>query len=169
MDFMEYFCIACAIGVLVLMTILKVKDVKKYRRTPPDGKVFIKTFYDTITDIYLGQTRVKTEYFTSTVNGITFNVNVKKDETPAGLKYETIPLHKSYCAYINNEAVCRVHILQVNCKDKIYLDFSAKRKCTEIVEIIEGALPAAKAANKQYYKDTGFYSDKTSFYSVEDK
>lgn len=157
---MGIFCIVITIVVLV-------KDIKEARNTAPHGKTFTKKFYEKLVEIHKAGEVTGAPGFISKVKGLSFTVNIVKDEVPKGLEYETIPIYKSYCVYVDNEAVCRAHILQIDFKDKIYLEFSSKRKYAEVIEIVESVYTQAKEALAEYNKKW-YNADKQSFFYNKD-
>ena len=159
----KMFAICVLIGFSIGIIISIIRDVKAERRRAPDGKVFVKEFSEKLIYIQKALSNSNKDNFVIEKLHHSFNVNVVKEEVPEGLEYSTIPVHKSYCAYINDEPVCRVHVIHVNCKDKYYLDFSRKRPYKEAIEILETAYSSAKALRKEYYKD--MFKEPTSFYN----
>ena len=161
----EVYAVCALIGFIIIFIASIIRDIKLERRRAPDGKVFIKDFSEKLIDIQRALSSSNKDNFVVEKLHHSFNVNVVKDEGPEGLEYNTIPVHKSYCAYINNEPVCRVHVIHVNCRDKYYLDFSRKRPYKEAIEILEAAYNSAKVIRKEYYKD--MFKEPTSFYTTE--
>lgn len=165
MSFTEWMYILMGIFFIIANTILITKNIKDERNSAPNGKTFVKKFYEKLTDIEKALQIAKVPSFDTNIKGYSFKVSVKKDDTPKGLEYETIPVYKSYCVYINNEAVCRAHILHINCKDKIYIEFSSTRKYAEVIDIVNNVHNQAKEIltenNKKYFntdKDSFFYN-----------
>jgi hypothetical protein len=145
-----------------------VKDIKDTRNSMPHGKTFTKKFYKKLTDISKAEEIAKVPGFVSKLKGLDFSVNVVKDDVPKGLMYETIPAYKSYCIYIDNEAVCRAHSLHIEYKDMVYLEFSSKRPYKEIVEIVENVYTQAEEILAEHNKKI-FNTDSHSFYNKSNK
>ena len=153
----------------IIITIIYIvcisRSIIKYKNSAPHGTTFTKKFLAKLVNIDRALYWAEVPSFSTWVNGQNFNVTVRKDETPKGLEYESISAYKSYCAYIDNEAVCRVHILHVNCKDTIYLEFSSKRKYDEIIEIINNVYTQAENILTEHDKKW-FNTDRRSFYNT---
>lgn len=147
---------------------LIIKDIKDVRNSMPHGKTFTKKFYKKLTDISKAIEIAKVPGLVSKLKGLDFSINVVKDDVPKGLMYETIPAYKSYCVYIDNEAVCRAHILHIEYKDTIYLEFSSKRHYKEIIEIVENVYAQAEEILAEYNKKI-FNTDSHSFYNKSSK
>jgi hypothetical protein len=143
-----------------------IKNIKDYRNSAPYGKRFIKRFYDKLTSIDRALHIADAPSFVTAVNSKTFKVTVRKDETPKGLEFETIPVYKSYCVYIDGEAVCRAHVLHINSKNKIYIEFSSKRKYSEVIEIVDSVYVMAKEILTEDTKKW-LSTDKRSFYETK--
>ena len=130
---------------LVVYFYIIISEIKKSRNTTPYGKTFIKKFHKIVKDIEEAQRISKHTVMTCFANGGMFKVAVKKDDTPEGIQYRTIPVYKSYGIYINDELVCREHIF----KDKSYFEFSSDRKTDEVVTLVKEAhIPAREIIDK---------------------
>lgn len=166
---MEFFVIIVASVFYIIVTIA---EIRKYRRQAPNGKVFTRKFSDLISAICRASEYDKAKSSLETVvNNKTFKVQVLTELTCKSLKYDTIPTYKSYLIYINEELVCREHILSLDYKEeKVYFEFSFKRELNEIVEIITSAAMEAKKINTAHFNKL-LNSDKQSFFinTEEDK
>ena len=153
MERLNILVVLVTLGVATSWTIACIKEIKEFRNSVPNGKAFVKKFYNKVISINIAQQVLELP-----------NI-VSQEMVPEGLEYKTIPKYKSFCIYIEDEAVCRVHILEVNYKNKICFDFSSKRPRCEIIEIIDEAYLIAekelKEFNKKYYNinKNSFYSD----------
>lgn len=136
-------CIICwIIGII--------KEVRASRRMAPYGKVFKKEFAEIIDNIYKAQNYSKNEHMPVFTNGMKFDIRVAEYKQ-IGLEYSTIPMYKYFDIYINEELVCREHIIKEFSKDKVWFEFSSKRKRDEIINIIKEAdAPAKEILNKGY-------------------
>ena len=145
-----------------------ITDIKVARRQAPNGKVFIRDFMEMIDDIETALTDSKKEYLEAFISGnFKFNVRVTKEVPYVGLEYETIPMYKSHAIYIDDELVCRVHVIHKNCKDTTFIEFSSRRKRDEVIDIVK---KAQKVANEYNHENiTKWFSkyDSKSFYSEE--
>jgi hypothetical protein len=87
-----------------------------------------------------------------------------------GLEYSSIPKYKCYDVYINEELVCREHIIRELSTDKIWFEFSSRRERDEIITIIKEAdTPSkeiSKQSNKELYQKLGLVSK--SFFEFND-
>lgn len=165
---MEFFVL---IVICVFYTTVTIAEIRKYRRQAPNGKVFTRKFSDLIYAICRVSEYDKSKSSLETVvNNKTFKVQVLTELMCKSLKYDTIPAYKSYLIYINDELVCREHILSLNYKEKVYFEFSSKRELDEIVEIITSAATVAEKINTAHFKKL-LNSDKQSFFinTEEDK
>lgn len=143
-----------------------INDIKAFRRQAPYGKVFIRDFMEMLDDIETALTNSKEEYIEAFVSGnFKFNVKVEKEIPHIGLEYETIPMYKSYAVYIDDEIVCRAHVIRQLSKDHTFLEFSSKRKRDEVIDIVKKADEVARELNhERVVKWFGKYDSK-SFYS----
>lgn len=140
-----------------------IREIKIARNSAPNGKTFIKRFHEKIVGLLKVQQVNHIEHLNLKINNeLSFVVKVIKEVVPPGLQYETIPMYESYCVYINGEAVCRVHVIEVHFKKKAYLEFSSKRKTNEIVDIIESTYNNYKKDLDNYYNSLS--GIKLSFY-----
>ena len=135
-----------------------VRDIKRARRQPPYGKVFKEEFKKIIDDIYRAQLVSKhTAINCRDVDG-RFMVRVAEYKQ-IGLEYSSIPMYKCYDVYINEELVCREHIIRELSKDKIWFEFSSKRERDEIITLVKAAHVCAKEClelnSKEYYEKLG--------------
>lgn len=154
------------------MIISSIRDAKKARRTPPNGKVFIKEFISIIDDLIHTQEFAKVESIWALKERMTFKVRVEEEIMQKGLQFETIPRYKSYLIYINDEPVLREHIIDINYKKVTNFEFSSKRDKLEVVDIITEAHKQTKeireARNKEINERLGFGTGNKSFYDVEE-
>ena len=157
----KYIMIALTIIMAIVYTISIIRDIKRWRREAPNGKVFKKEFAKIIDDICNAQQISKNEYMPAFVNNVMFKVEVDEYK-PMGLEYSTIPMYMCYDIYINGEIVCREHIIKELNKNKIWFEFSSKRKRDEIIVIINSANESAKEicqkSNKEMYERLGLVS-----------
>jgi hypothetical protein len=150
-----------------------VRDIKRARRQSPYGKVFKKEFAEIIDNIYRAQLISKhTAMNCRDVDG-RFMVRVTEYK-PEGLEYSTIPMYRCYDVYINDELVCREHIIRELSKDKIWFEFSSKRERDEIITLVKAAHVCAKEClelnSKEFYEKLGLVSKSFFEYSnTEDK
>ena len=151
--------------IFVGMLYVVVKDVRAARRRAPNGKIFIRDFMEMIDDIERALTDSKKDYFEAFVSGnFNFKVRVNKEVPYSGLEYETIPMYKSHAIYIDDELVCRVHVIDRNCKKHNFIEFSSRRKRAEVIDIVK---KAQKVANEYNHENiTNWFSkyDSKSFY-----
>ena len=89
---------------------------------------------------------------------------MKKEVPYDGLEWETIPMYYGYGVYINDEIVCRVHIIDANCKKIHFIEFSSKRDRDEVIEIIKEAHKTAKEHNHDQWTKWFSKYDSKSFY-----
>lgn len=154
--------ISVAVGFGLYMTIT---EIKASRRQAPDGAVFVRDFMGMVNDIETALTDSKKDYLEAFVSGnFKFKVRVNKEVPYVGLEYETIPMYKSHAIYIDDELVCRVHVIHKYYKDKTFVEFSSKRKRDEVIDIVKKAHKVAKEHN--YENITKWFSkyDSKSFY-----
>ncbi len=150
----------------IIMVWIIFRNVKDARNSAPNGKTFVKKFYKKLTDIEKALQTARASSFNTNIKGHSFKVAVRKDDGPKNLEYEIIPVYKSYCVYIDDEAVCRAHVLHINCKDKIYIEFSSSRKHAEVIDIVDSVHSQAEEILTNYYKKY-FHVDKNSFFNNE--
>ena len=157
--------IIVGILMLILYTSYIVKDVKKMRREAPYGKVFKREFANTIDKLHRAYSRSKNEPIHIIVNSKDFKVKAE-EYAPKGLQYSSIPMYKCYDVYINDELVCKEHIIRDDSKDKVWFEFSGNRKRDEIIDIINATKDSVneilKQSNKEMYKRLGL-SEKSFF------
>lgn len=171
---MDKWCLAIFNIIFIACVIISViKDIRAVQRSAPYGKVFKKEFSEIIEDIFKAQKISDQTHIPAFVNNILFKV-VVDEYKPSGLEYSTIPMYKCYDIYINEEIVCREHIIRENCKDKIWFEFSRKRDRDEIITLVKAAYEPAKEIlqknNKELYERLGFVSKSFfGFSSSEDK
>ena len=107
-------------------------------------------------------------------NGMKFDIRVAEYKQ-IGLEYSSIPMYKCFDVYINEELVCRQHIIKELSKDKVWFEFSSQRKRDEIINIIKEADEPAKEFlkknNKELYEKLGLVSKSffTEFNSSENE
>ena len=146
---------------IICLVISIIKDVRTVRRCAPYGKVFKREFAKIISDIYKAQEISKNEHMPVFTNRITFKIRVDEYK-PVGLEYSTIPMYKCYDIYINDELVCKEHIIRECGKDKIWFEFSRQRERDEIITIIKSAYEYAKEIlqknSEELYKRLGLVS-----------
>lgn len=145
-----------------------IQDIRAARRAAPYGKVFVRDFMEMIDNIETALTNSKKDCLEAFVTGnFKFKVKVEKETPYIGLEYETIPMYKSYAVYINDEIVCRAHVITKYSKDYTFLEFSSKRKRDEVIDIIKKADNVAREYNHE--RITNWFSkyDNKSFYSED--
>ena len=162
--------------VMLILTIIMVivyiasiiRDIKQSRRMAPYGKVFKKEFAEIIDNIYRAQLYSKNEHMPVFTNGMKFDIRVAEYKQ-VGLEYSSIPMYKCFDVYINEELVCRQHIIKELSKDKVWFEFSSQRKRDEIIDIIKEADAPAKEFlkknNKELYEKLGLVSKSFFEYS----
>ena len=150
------FMIFCGLGLIW-------SNIRAFRRTPPNGKAFIKKFVNKVKTIQSVLKQNEVPYLRTTIKNHSFNVKVVNEEAQVGLKYSTIPMHSSKLVYINDEAVCRVHSMDYDFSKKYFLEFSSDRKLNEIIEIIDEVYKIANKLEKDYWNNQ-FSLDDKSFY-----
>ena len=150
--------------VFVLYMILG--DIKECRRKAPYGKVFVRDFMEMIDDIETAIIHSNKEYIDTFINGnFKFKVKVKKELPYTGLEFVTIPMYKSYAVYIDDEIVCRAHIIRQLSKDHTFLEFSSNRKMDEVIDIVKKAYKVAREYNHERINNWFSKYDSKSFYS----
>lgn len=141
-------------------------DIKAARRQAPNGKIFIRDFMEMIDDIETALTDSKKEYLEVVVSGnFKFKVRVNKEVPYVGLEYETIPMYKSHVIYIDDELVCRAHVIDRNCKKHNFIEFSSRRKRDEVIDIVKKAQKVANEHNHEHVINWLSKYDSKSFYS----
>ena len=147
-----------------------IKDIKETNNKAPNGKKFIKKFDEIVDDIHTAQIKSKVQEMWATKNNKTFKVRVEHKPSDS-MDFTT--RYKLNNIYINDELVCKEHILKVYSKDIVTFEFSHKRDIDEIVDIVTIAHKQAKEIIDEYYKEMLNISKETkSFYSYsnsEDK
>ena len=170
----KYIMTILTITITIVYIISTIKEIKQCRREAPNGKVFKKEFAEIIDNICRAQQISKNEHMPAFVNNVMFKVEVDEYK-PMGLEYSTIPMYMCYDIYINGEIVCREHIIRELSKNKIWFEFSSKRKRDEIIAIINSANESAKEirqkSNKEMYERLGLVNKSffTEFSSTEEK
>ena len=165
---MNWYGFSITLILLIIYIILFIKQTKRIRNSPPNGKTFIKKFYKIINDIYGAQDIDKCDYINAKIDDkFNFRVNIVRDNTLGPLENINIKVYESFSIYINDEIVCREHILNVlNGKAGIYFEFTRDRDQQEVVDIIKAAhISAIKIINegiKKYINPSknSFYSEK---------
>jgi hypothetical protein len=75
-------------------------------------------------------------------------------------------MYKSYAVYIDDELVCRVHVIHKDCKDKVfYVEFSSRRKRDEVIDIVKKAQKVANEYNHEHAVQWFSKYDSKSFYT----
>lgn len=166
---MDKWCVAIfGITCILCWIIATIKSVRESNRMAPYGKVFKKEFAEIIDNIYRAQLYSKNEHMPVFTNGMKFDIRVAEYKQ-VGLEYSSIPMYKCFDIYINEELVCREHILRELSKDKVWFEFSSQRKRDEIINIIKEADEPAKEFlkknNKELYKKLGLVSKSFFEYS----
>lgn len=161
-----WFAVILISGVVAFCLYTVITDIKASRRQAPYGKVFIRDFMEMIDDIETALTDTRKEYLEAFVTGnFKFKVRVEKETPYIGLEYETIPMYKSYAVYIDDEIVCRAHVIRQLSKDHTFLEFSSKRKRDEVIDIVKKADKVARELNHERVVKWFSKYDSKSFYS----
>jgi hypothetical protein len=157
------------IAFIIVFVVSTVKDIKRWRRQPPYGKVFKKEFAEIIDNICRAQKISEYAHLPTFVNNIMFKVEVDEYK-PMGLEYSTIPMYMCYDIYINGEIVCREHIIKELSKNKIWFEFSSKRERDEIIAIINATNEPANEILKKNHKEINekYGLAKKSFFKYSD-
>jgi hypothetical protein len=119
----------------------------------------------------------ETDFITVSNKGAQFRVSVsfKEIAEAKSLNSSSHSVYRFYNVFINDELVCRLHILES--KDNILsqhlIEMSDTRKEAEIAELIKLAYKSSKQVQKKYYKNVTFTSldldKKSSFYDLSSK
>lgn len=150
---MDKWCVAIFGIICIICWIIGIiKEVRASRRMAPYGKVFKKEFAEIVDNIYKAQNYSKNEHMPVFTNGMKFDIRVAEYKQ-IGLEYSTIPMYKYFDIYINEELVCREHIIKEFSKDKVWFEFSSQRKRDEIINIIKEANISAKEFLDKGYKE----------------
>lgn len=167
----DIWCAVIIISVVVGFSLyMTITEIKASRRQAPDGKVFVKDFMEMIDDIETALTDSKKDYLEAFVSGnFKFKVRVNKEVPYTGLEYETIPMYKSHAIYIDDELVCRVHVIHPYYKDKVFIEFSSRRKIEEVIDIVKRAQKVANEYNHEHAVNWFSKYDSKSFYSEDKK
>ena len=167
----DIWCVVIIIAVVVVSFLyMAVTDIKSVRRQPPYGKVFVRDFMEMIQDIETALTNSKKEYLEAFISGnFKFKVKVEKEIIHIGLEYETIPMYHSHAIYIDDELVCRAHVIDHNCKKHNFIEFSSRRKRDEVIDIVKKAHKVANEYNHENITNwfSKYYSK--SFYTEDTK
>ena len=149
-------------GIIMLILTFKgiKRDIKAARNEIPYGKDFKKEFSKVVEDVAHAYGLNNNVAIPCWVNGVMFKVIVKKIDTNH-LNYSQ--MYKCYYISINEELVCKEHIIHNNCKDHIYFEFTDKRDTKEIVEIIREAQKPAKEIHHNRVKELGLYPYKSKY------
>lgn len=166
---MDKWCVAIfSITCIICWIIVIIKEVRASRRMAPYGKVFKREFAEIIDNIYRAQLYSKNEHMSVFTNDMKFDIRVAEYKQ-IGLEYSTIPMYKCFDIYINEELVCRQHIIKELSKDKVWFEFSSQRKRDEIIDIIKEAdeptKEILKQSNKELYEKLGLVSKSFFEYS----
>lgn len=152
--------------VVVYMMYMVVGDIKEVRRKAPYGKVFVRDFMEMIDDIETATTHSNKKYIEAFITSdFKFKVKVEKELPYTGLEFVTIPMYKSYAVYIDDEIVCRAHIIRQLSKDHTFLEFSSNRKMEEVIDIVKKAHKVAREYNHDIVTKLFNKYDSKSFYS----
>ena len=95
-----------------------------------------------------------------------FTIQIKKEAAP-GLRYETIPAYFCKNIYINDELVCKIHVLDGLFRKKYSTEFSSKREETEILGLLNIAYKYAKRLNRESWQE--FLDKQSNLKSFYDK
>ena len=163
-------CLAVITGVFFMICIIV--DISRARKSalesPPYGKKFIENFEDSLERI-----SIETKHSGSVsiiVNNVKLSIKAIECEPIEGLEYSSISPYECIKLYVEDEPVVVMHILKYKYNNKAkYVEFSSKRKQSEIIEIVNLANNAAKNLIHDRYLETygekSFYAD----YSKENK
>ena len=167
---MQYFVGAFGVTFICCIIASTIMDIRITNNKAPNGKKFIKKFDEIVDDIHTAQIKGKVQEMWATKNNKTFKVRVEHISSDS-MDFTT--RYKLNNIYINDELVCKEHILKVGLKDIITFEFSHKREIDEIVDIVTSAHKQAKEIIDEYYKEIFNINKETkSFYSYnssEDK
>ena len=122
-----------------------------YYFSAPYGRYFSKKFNIKLERIARAQRLCDSSQITVVVQDQNFNIVVKDDIVPKGLRYETFPAYTSKSVLINDELVCRAHSISHNFKDHIFLEFSNKRESSEVIKILNTASKKADSLIMKSY------------------
>ena len=154
-----YFWYILTIGLACIFAGIKIAN--EARNTMPYGKKAVRKFAEKVDRIY-DANRISKEKMIPNKSGVFLAVEVVEKDTGKGLEYETIPMHKCKAVYINDEEVVRVHSIHSNCNDHLFLEFTNKRKMSEIIEIVDGAYnmaePIYQAHHDKVFRDKYYKS-----------
>ena len=165
----DIWCAVIVVSSTVVFSLyMAITEIKASRRQAPDGKVFVRDFMEMIEDIETALTDSNKDYLEAFVSGnFKFKVRVNKEVPYVGLKYETIPMYKSHAIYIDDEIVCRVHVIDKDCKDNAFIEFSSRRKRDEVIDIVKKAHKVAKEYNHENITKWFSKYHSKSFYTEE--
>ena len=151
---------------IICFTAMIVKEVRQSNRQAPYGKVFVRDFMEMVDDIETAILDSKIEYISVVIGGLfEFKVRIDKETPYQGLEYETIPMYRSHAIYIDDELVCRAHVLDIHCKKRAFIEFSSKRKREEVIDILKSAHVVAKEYNRKNISKWFSKYDSKSFYN----
>lgn len=171
MNLVDMLFVVFLIVVVIFWIVCFTKEIRKYRRKVPDGKVFIKEFVEMVQDtqtavLYLMLDK-KIDYIDINIKEHNFKVSIKSEASYEGLTYSTIPMYMSCGIYIDDEIVCRLHIINDYLKKRNFIEFSSKRNIDEVLEILKGAHSIAKEHIRARFPDCR--CDRKSFYGGDSK
>lgn len=133
----------------------------------PNGRRAKKKFIEKINTIQHAN-EVSHSVAIANKNGKIFEVRIYKGEVPDGLRYNTIPVYTYRSVWINKEEVARIHHINPTYgKEKDWIELTAERKQSEILEIVEAAYKVADQTYRDYIHKT-FCRDSKSFYREEE-
>lgn len=134
----------------------------------PNGRRAKKKFIEKINTIE-NANRVSNSVAIANKNGKIFKVRIYKGEVPDGLHYSTIPVYTYRSVWINKEEVARIHHIKPTYgKEKDWIELTAERNKSEILEIVDAAYKVAEQTYRDYIHKT-FCSDGKSFYTEDKK
>lgn len=160
----------CGVGFIISIIVCIISDCRRTSQQPPNGKKFKEKFITMVKQIYSAQIDSKTPYLAvTTPNGYRFDVKVVKESLVNGVKCSESP-YKSYGIYIDEQLVCRVHILTDRSTLHTHIEFTMNRYIEEIIEIVSIADKQADKIIEEYYHNK-FHKNSlvTSFYIVNNK
>lgn len=157
-----FYIILCSTAALVYIIVIA-RFIETSRNSIPEGKAFIKEFSKIIENIYLAHKLHNLKSADVVLNNKVFKVSVERVFEYEGFRYSTIPMYESYLICINDEPVCRKHIIRPEYKTKVFLEFSNKREISEIIDIIKAYNITAKNllvedADIKHFERKSFYS-----------
>ena len=139
------FCLSALIMGFIIFTIFCGQN--------SDSRRFGKRMYKKLCTIASAISYSKKDCLEITSMGEKFFVRVADEKVAPGIKYTTIPVYTCKNVYINDELVCKVHVLTGLFQKSYCTEYSHQREETEIDHLIKCAHKTAKQIDKDYWKD----------------